>query len=108
MRLREEPALPIDSESDGSSIRETAAKVLEDEGGIVFAYLFGSAASGGLGARSDLVVLNSSRSLTLRRAIVRGGILLVDRDPDRRLSYEASILHDYTDFMYSMELANDR
>jgi hypothetical protein len=56
----------------------------------------------------DLVVLNSSRSLALRRAIVKGGIPLVDRDPDRRLSYEASILHDYADFMYSMELANDR
>jgi predicted nucleotidyltransferase len=123
----------------GHFLRETAAKVLEGEAGIVFAYLFGSATTDVFGARSDvdvaimydhepagfrsqlalhhklakslgrdvdLVVLNSSRSLPLRRAIVRSGFPLVDRDPPRRLSYEVTVEHDYLDFKYSSEAAN--
>ena len=127
------------SEDDGISIRETVAKVLEKEEGLVFAYLFGSTVTGGFGAHSDvdvaimydrepagfrfqlslhhrlakslrrdvdLVILNSSRSIPLRRAIVSGGILLVDRNPERRATYEVAIQHDYLDFRYFLELAN--
>jgi predicted nucleotidyltransferase len=92
------------------NVHEIAAKALADAGDIVFAYLFGSAANGGFGARSDvdvdLIVLNSCRSIPLRRAIVSSGIPLVDRDPDRRSAYEVSIQHDSMDFMYSMEQMN--
>ena len=56
----------------------------------------------------DIVVLNSSRSLSLRRAIVKEGAILVDRDQNRRLAFEVEALHDYLDFKYSMELVNDR
>lgn len=117
----------------GLFIRETATKVLEDEEGVVFAYLFGSAAMDTFGARNDvdlaimydgepagfrsqlalhhklakslgrdvdLIVLNSSRSLPLRQAIVRTGVLLVDRDPARRLNYEVWVEHDYLDYKY--------
>ncbi len=59
-----------------------------------------------LGRDVDLIVLNSSRSLPLRQAIVRAGVPLVDRDPARRLTYEVSIEHDYLDFKYSSEAAN--
>ena len=122
-------------------IRDVVAKILHEENGIVFAYIFGSAVTGQFAARSDIdiavmydaepadfrsqlalyhklskalkrdvdiVVLNSSRSLSLRRAIVKEGAILVDRDQNRRLAFEVEALHDYLDFKYSMELVNDR
>jgi uncharacterized protein len=54
----------------------------------------------------DLVVLNSSRSITLRKAIVSEGIALVDRDPARRMTYEVAVQHDYIDFKYFLGLTN--
>jgi hypothetical protein len=127
-------------EGEGSEIRENVRKVLEEEKGLVFAYLFGSAVEGGFRAQSDvdvavmydrepagfrsqlslhhrlakslrrdvdLVVLNSSRSIPLRHAIVRGGVPLVDRDPERRAIYEVAMQHDYLDFRNFKEQASD-
>ena len=46
----------------------------------------------------DIVVLNETRNLMLLDDIIRQGIVLLDRDPDRREAFEVRILHRAIDF----------
>lgn len=57
------------------------------------------ALSRGLGTSDiDLVVLNTVSNLMLLDEIIRCGIVLVDRDPDRRAEFEQRSLHQAIDF----------
>lgn len=57
------------------------------------------ALSRGLGTSDiDLVVLNTVSNLMLLDEIIRCGIVLVDRDPDRRTDFEQRVLHQAIDF----------
>lgn len=46
----------------------------------------------------DLVVLNTVRNLVLADRITRDGIILVDRDPNRRFDFEVTVQHQAMDF----------
>jgi len=46
----------------------------------------------------DVVVLNTTRNIVLLDEIIRGGIVLVDRDIGLREAYEQRILHQAMDF----------
>jgi len=54
----------------------------------------------------DLLVLNTSRSYSLWNSIVRDGIPVVNRVPERRFDYEVGLVHDCLDFMAFRELAD--
>lgn len=46
----------------------------------------------------DVVVLNTTTNIVLLDEIIRGGIVLVDRDVDLREEFEQKILHQAIDF----------
>lgn len=46
----------------------------------------------------DVVVLNTTTNIVLLDEIIRGGIVLVDRDIDLREEFEQKILHQAMDF----------
>ncbi len=46
----------------------------------------------------DVVVLNTTRNIMLLDEIIRGGIVLVDRDIELRETYEQEMLHQAMDF----------
>ncbi len=46
----------------------------------------------------DLLVLNSASNLIIIEDVVRHGVILYDRDPDRREEFELEILHRAIDF----------
>jgi predicted nucleotidyltransferase len=46
----------------------------------------------------DLVILNNANNLILLDSIVRHGILVIDRDKDRREEFELHVLHSTIDF----------
>ncbi|MBZ4660487.1 MAG: nucleotidyltransferase-related protein [Desulfacinum sp.] len=46
----------------------------------------------------DLVILNTARNLLLVDRITRDGIVLVDRDRDRRFDFEVAVQHRAMDF----------
>ncbi len=46
----------------------------------------------------DLVVLNNTKNLILLEEIITKGVLLYDKDPSRRIEYEALTLHRAIDF----------
>jgi predicted nucleotidyltransferase len=46
----------------------------------------------------DVVVLNTTTNIVLLDEIIRGGIVLVDRDIDLREEFEQKILHQAIDF----------
>ncbi|OHB87046.1 MAG: hypothetical protein A3D13_02360 [Planctomycetes bacterium RIFCSPHIGHO2_02_FULL_40_12] len=46
----------------------------------------------------DVVVLNTTTNIVLLDEIIRGGIVLVDRDIDLREEFEQKILHQAVDF----------
>ncbi|ODS30545.1 MAG: Nucleotidyltransferase domain protein [Candidatus Scalindua rubra] len=46
----------------------------------------------------DVVVLNTTKNIVLLDEIIRGGIVLVDRDIELREAYEQRILHQAMDF----------
>lgn len=45
-----------------------------------------------------MVVLNTTKNIVLLDEIIRGGIVLVDRDIELREAYEQRILHQAMDF----------
>lgn len=109
--------------------------LVEQEDEVIFAYLFGSRASGDASALSDvdiavylvdsgvlrchelkidlytslsrgmgtndidIVVLNTTSNLVLLDEIIRGGLVLVDRNPDLRDEFEQRVLHRAIDFL---------
>ena len=46
----------------------------------------------------DLVLLNNANNLILLDSIVRHGILVIDKDKDRREEFELRVLHSAIDF----------
>jgi predicted nucleotidyltransferase len=46
----------------------------------------------------DLVILNNANNLILLDSIVRHGILVIDREKDRREEFELHVLHSAIDF----------
>jgi UDP-N-acetylenolpyruvoylglucosamine reductase len=46
----------------------------------------------------DVIVLNTTTNIVLLDEIIRGGIVLVDRDVDLREEFEQKILHQAIDF----------
>jgi len=46
----------------------------------------------------DLVILNNANNLILLDSIVRHGILVIDKDKDRREEFELRVLHSTIDF----------
>jgi len=46
----------------------------------------------------DLVILNNANNLILLDSIVRHGILVIDKDKDRREEFELRVLHSAIDF----------
>jgi predicted nucleotidyltransferase len=46
----------------------------------------------------DLVILNNTNNLILLDSIVRHGILVIDKDKDRREEFELRVLHSAIDF----------
>lgn len=57
------------------------------------------ALSRGLGINDiDIVVLNTASNLIVLDAIIRSGIILVDREPDERANFELRVLHQAIDF----------
>ena len=46
----------------------------------------------------DLVILNNVKNLTLLDTIVREGIVICDKDRDKRFSFEVSVIHSAIDF----------
>ncbi len=112
-------------------------QALASEESVVFAYLFGSHATGDasplsdvdvavypdkpldlderLGLiyrlikktrleRLDLTFLNRVHNLYLLEDILDHGIVLLDRDPDRRAMFEVMTHHRFLDFQYTRKL----
>jgi predicted nucleotidyltransferase len=52
----------------------------------------------------DIVILNSLSNLVLQEQIIRHGVLLYDRDPELRRSYEVNTLHRSMDFRQHRKL----
>jgi uncharacterized protein len=48
--------------------------------------------------RIDLLILNNSSNLILLDSILRHGILVLDKDKDRRQTFELNVLHSAIDF----------
>lgn len=46
----------------------------------------------------DLIILNNANNLILLDSIVRHGILVIDKDKDRREEFELRVLHSAIDF----------
>ena len=98
---------------DESTLR-TLEGVLATEPDVRFAYLFGSAAEGGMGPMSDIDVAvmfdgdpPRSRSLPLLDRIVRRGIVIRDRDPEGRFDFELSTHHRYLDYRSMKDYCRD-
>jgi predicted nucleotidyltransferase len=48
----------------------------------------------------DLLVLNSATNLVILEEVVRHGVVLYDRDSDRREAFELRVLHQAIDFRH--------
>ena len=116
---------------------EVLRRALASEEELVFAYLFGTQASGETTPLSDVDVavyparpldldrrlgiiqrmsvkttcddldvtfLNRVDNLYILKAIVDDGIVMLDRDPDRRAMFEVMVQHRFIDFVHQRKI----